>query len=213
MYRENAAEKPAPASSGELLFTPKAAQADAEKAWMGATSIVLAPLIVGVVIGALVSPTAAVVVFGGGVVSLSVVRKLLNDPVALRVGERRLVVERVRRKKVLFEASLEELVDVRLETKEVRRLQEGAHAVTGVRYDDSRTVTSTEHARLLLVTRTADGRKETPLMKEFVAHMEATEWLSKVRVFLRKHGWVPGDEREDHAPESEIPESEIPESA
>jgi hypothetical protein len=25
--------------------------------------------------------------------------------------------------------------------------------------------------------------------------MDATEWLGKVRVFLRKHGWLPADER------------------
>jgi hypothetical protein len=27
-------------------------------------------------------------------------------------------------------------------------------------------------------------------------HFEATDWLGRIRVFLRKHGWVPEDERE-----------------
>jgi hypothetical protein len=29
---------------------------------------------------------------------------------------------------------------------------------------------------------------------DHVAHMTATEWVGKIRVFLRKNGWVPLDE-------------------
>jgi hypothetical protein len=36
-----------------------------------------------------------------------------------------------------------------------------------------------------------------PLVGEGRApHSEATTWLGKIRVFLRKHGWVPEDERQ-----------------
>lgn len=204
-YRENAAPE---AKSGELLFTPKAAQADAEKAWFAGTGLVALPLVLGIGL-AQVNPWGGYVGFGIGAACSLLWRKYRNDPVVLRVDGGRFTVGHVRKKAVAFDVALADLLDVRLETKEVRRLQEGPHAVVGVRYEDSRTVTSTEHGRLVLV-HLAGGRKvEHPLMKDFVAHMEATEWLSKVRVFLRKHGWTPADEREDLAPESEMPPSSL----
>jgi hypothetical protein len=33
------------------------------------------------------------------------------------------------------------------------------------------------------------------LTDEYFAHMDSTEWLGKIRVFLRKNGWIPADER------------------
>lgn len=171
-------------------------------------SVVGVPLGVALVAATQLSPGVAVVAGGVTAAALLAVRKLQNDPLVLRVRDRRLEVGHVRKKAVRFASSLDDLVDVRLDTKEVRRLQEGAHAVSGVRFDDTRTVSTTEHGRVVLVRRVDGQRAEHPLMKDYVAHMEASEWLGKVRVFLRKHGWVPNDEREDAVPESEIPESE-----
>ena len=33
------------------------------------------------------------------------------------------------------------------------------------------------------------------LTKERLSHLDANEWFSKIRRFLRQHGWVPEDER------------------
>jgi len=34
------------------------------------------------------------------------------------------------------------------------------------------------------------------LTEAYVSQMDATEWFGKIRVFLRKNGWTPRDERE-----------------
>jgi hypothetical protein len=55
-----------------------------------------------------------------------------------------------------------------------------------------------DRCRILFVTEDAS----TPLFQEDVAHMEAIEWMSKIRVFLRRAGWTPMRER----PVSQEPE-------
>jgi hypothetical protein len=48
-------------------------------------------------------------------------------------------------------------------------------------------------ARIALVVR---GQPDLiPLSEGYFAHMDASEAFGKLRVFLRKHGWVPEDER------------------
>jgi hypothetical protein len=48
-------------------------------------------------------------------------------------------------------------------------------------------------ARIALVVR---GQPDPiPLSEGYFAHMDASEAFGKLRVFLRKHGWVPEDER------------------
>ena len=90
---------------------------------------------------------------------------------------------------------LGDLVDVALDIKTIQRVVDGDSAIPALRFADSRIAPEVDTARIVLVG--AEG--QVPLTKEYVAHMDATEWLSKSRVFLRKHGWVPDDERD--APE------------
>lgn len=56
-------------------------------------------------------------------------------------------------------------------------------------------------ARIVLVAR---GRPPIMLCDDHLAHMDATEWMGKTRVFLRKQGRVPFDER-DPPPSAEPP--------
>ncbi len=63
-----------------------------------------------------------------------------------------------------------------------------------MRFLDSRVAPEIENARIVVVGKRGEAR----LSEEYLAHMEASEWLGKVRVFSRKHGWVPRDERDEH---------------
>ena len=216
-YREPAERdgEAKPASHAELVFAPKAAQADGEKAWMSATTYGLAGgFSSAALLSVLVSPTAGLAGLVGAFALGVYLAKRSGKKRVLVVTKGVLEVKDAPTKPAVFATPLADLLDVRLDTKEVRRLQEGTNTVTGVRYEDNRSVTTTEHGRLLLVARRADGTKAPPfpLLTEYVAHMEASEWLGKVRVFLRKQGWVPADERDDLPPESDVPESDVPES-
>ena len=62
-----------------------------------------------------------------------------------------------------------------------------------MRFIDAKVGPKVDTARIVLVS--ASGRQVT-LTQDYLAHMSATEWLGKIRVFLRKHGWLPEDERE-----------------
>jgi hypothetical protein len=53
--------------------------------------------------------------------------------------------------------------------------------------------TSTAPVRIVLVD--VEG-SEARLTEDWVRHLNAAEWLGKIRAFLRTHGWVPEDERE-----------------
>lgn len=52
------------------------------------------------------------------------------------------------------------------------------------------------NARVATIALATEGGR-VPITEDPIAHLEATEAFSKVRVFLRKHGWGPTDERGD----------------
>jgi hypothetical protein len=86
---------------------------------------------------------------------------------------------------------LRELHDVALDTKTIQRVTDGPSAILMMRYIDARPQPEVDVARIVLV-----GKKESfTLSDEYLAHLDASEWLGKIRVFLRKNGWVPEDER------------------
>ena len=118
----------------------------------------------------------------------------------LRVRKGTLVVLGGEREETRFD--LEELRDVVLESKTVQRIQEGGSAIPAMRFIDSQVAPDQDVSRIVLVGK--DARRHA-LADEYVVNMEATEWMGKIRVFLRKHGWIPHDERE--TPES-LPASE-----
>ncbi len=86
---------------------------------------------------------------------------------------------------------LAELTDVALDGKSIQRVQEGSSAIPAMRFIDAKVGPEIDIARIVLVRASLP---DFPLTAERVAHMDATEWLGKIRVFLRKHGWVPEDE-------------------
>ena len=63
----------------------------------------------------------------------------------------------------------------------------------------------TDKNRIALQAR--DG-ETFPLTTEFFSHTDCLDWFGKIRVFLRKNGWVPDAEAGDDAPESEDDETD-----
>jgi len=86
------------------------------------------------------------------------------------------------------------LRDVRLDTKEIQRVQ-----------GDPRFAVSAWGSPILRVAPPVDvsrivfdlGKRSPPieLTEAYVSYSECVEWAGRIRTFLRSHGWVPQDER------------------
>lgn len=87
---------------------------------------------------------------------------------------------------------LRDLADVVLDTKSIRKVEEGTSMLGMLRGLDLRVGAELDVSRIVLVA--GDGT-ETPLSVVYLSNSEATEWLGKIRVFLRKLDWLPEDER------------------
>ena len=86
---------------------------------------------------------------------------------------------------------LNELLDVYLDTKTIRRVQEGPSIIPAVALLHQTVGGEQDTARIAL-----ECQRETYfLTEERLSHLDSNEWFSKIRRFLRKHGWVPEDER------------------
>ncbi len=86
---------------------------------------------------------------------------------------------------------LSELLDVYLDTKTIQRLQRNMGPTPNLRVFDATVSDEMDTARIAL-----ELENETLFLTEQrVSHTDANEWFSKIRRFLRKHGWVPDDER------------------
>jgi len=96
----------------------------------------------------------------------------------LRVEDGSVEVTRERRAGPVARIALADVVDVTLDRKT---------------HQGGRGGTATDRVRLALERRTPGEPIFVP--EERVTAIEAEEWYAKVRVFLRKHGWVPESER------------------
>jgi hypothetical protein len=89
---------------------------------------------------------------------------------------------------------LEQVSDVYLDTKTIRMVQEGHSLVPAQRFIDTEVGPEVDRARVIVATHSGE---ELALTREYIAHMDAIQWLGKVRAFLRKQGWLPQDEQEE----------------
>jgi hypothetical protein len=86
---------------------------------------------------------------------------------------------------------LGQLLDVYLDTKTIQRVQENTGTLPQLRFLNATVSGEMDTARIAL-----ELEKETFFLTEQrVSHTDANEWFSKIRRFLRKHGWLPDDER------------------
>jgi hypothetical protein len=90
---------------------------------------------------------------------------------------------------------LSQLLDVYLDTKTISRVQESAGPIPDLRFINATVGGEQDTARIAL-----ELEHDTLfLTEERSSHLDANEWFGKIRRFLRKHGWVPDDERQDQA--------------
>jgi len=126
----------------------------------------------------LVSPTVALVPMGLAIVWLLVRRKSHEGRFVLRIDDGALEVTRERRAGPALRIALADVLDVTFDRQ--------SHA-------SGRAGSATERVRLAFERRAPEAPVFVP--EERVTPIEAQEWYGKVRVFLRKHGWVPESER------------------
>lgn len=117
-------------------------------------------------------------------------RRPHGDGAVLSVEGGMLVVVARRSGKELLRVPVRDVHDVTMDKRTIQRVQEGGSAVPAVRFAETTVGPELEKARLVIVT--PSGRLR--LSDEYLAYIHTTEWLGKIRVFLRQHGWVPDDE-------------------
>lgn len=103
--------------------------------------------------------------------------------------------------KVVAKSRLLDLVDVRLDTKEIRKVVPGGDAIPAVSFTNTNVNPGVDVARIVLVL--GNEAESVRLTDQFLAHMDSVEWVGKIRSFLRKQGWVPKGERDDQDEEEE----------
>lgn len=109
---------------------------------------------------------------------------------AIEHGE--LVVTDRATKRTLARTRLADLRNVTLDTKSIRKVEPGRDVVPAVQFIASQLGPEIDVARITLEVA---GRPSVRLTDAFFAHTHAVEWIAKIRLFLRSHGWVPDDER------------------
>jgi hypothetical protein len=97
-------------------------------------------------------------------------------------------------KQTLVSVRLVNLLDVALDTKSIRKVMPGKDAIPAVQFINTSVGPEVDVARI--VFHLADEQEPVRLSDQFLAHMDAVEWVGKIRSFLRTQGWVPADERE-----------------
>lgn len=86
-----------------------------------------------------------------------------------------------------------DLADVALDSKTIRPVVDGGGWIPAARLIDTRVSPDVELSRVVLI----DGEGHAiPVGDRYIAHLDAMEWLGRIRLFLRKNSWIPEDERE-----------------
>lgn len=181
----------------ELVYAPDGETVHRGVLTLGRVGIIfLGALPVAAIASMIWSDYAALVVFAlAAFVAWKAQRawsRVETGAVRFRVEHGRLDVSRVAGHEKLVDVPLEAVEDVTLDTKTVQTSLEGGSMVAAVRVSDRIAGPEVDKARILLVT--AGGAVR--LSEEFGSHTAASEALGRIRGFLRKHGWVPADERE-----------------
>ena len=167
----------------ELVVDAKPAPGDQGDSSGTAMLPFVVPAIVSGALAKYVSPAAGLAGLALGVVVLLVLRKPREGRFVLRVEGGVLEVARERRDELVARVPIDEVLDVTLD----RQTQAGARGGA-----------SKERVHLALERRAPADPIFVP--EERITPIEGQEWLGKVRVFLRKHGWVPEDERGEATP-------------
>jgi hypothetical protein len=188
MYREAAVPDPTGLPPSELVVTLGDANPRSSAALVFHLFGVPGAIVVATVT---IAPVLAYAGFAAGAVygAWQWRRRPHDRSIVLRVAARELTARAGKR--FLARVRLDELDDVALDVRTIRPLVEGANIVPGMRFSGANPGPEIDVARISLV----GGERSVFLNDEYIAHMTATEWLGKIRAFLRTHGWVPAQER------------------
>lgn len=192
-YRQPALPEPKPAPPPELIVS--LAGADRRSSAVVTFQLFVLPLIAAMVLSAIATPTVG---FVGLLVSAAYATwrwrrsRARSDSIVLSVASRKLTAQASH---LFLHMKLADLENVELDTRTIRPVQEGRTAVPNVRFIESQVGPEVDIARIVIV---GEGRR-VALHDDYIAHIHATEWLGKIRAFLRKHDWLPLDEREAEA--------------
>lgn len=198
-YRQSARpQKIQPAPPLELVYEP--VDRSTSSGYGAVMMLVSFPVIVGGAVAAFIHPIAGLAaLIGSGVFGWR-----RRKGAAASAGER--AVLRVQAGKVYVwcthskneaQFGLSTLEGVELELRKVERLQE-AGPIPGLRLANATMAGAVNHGRIVLVT----AERRILLTNSYFSDTESTEWLGKIRVFFRKHGWLPLDEREEKESET-----------
>jgi len=118
-------------------------------------------------------------------------RKKRSADATLRLDDGRLIVADSHGG-IRIDVPLKELEDVVLDTKSVQRFREDtAGGFPDIRAVHTRVGDSFDNSRIVLVT----ANISVELTERYTSSIDATEWLTRIRRFLRSNGWTPREER------------------
>lgn len=112
----------------------------------------------------------------------------------LRVEDGVLVVSVYGTNEVVARTRLVDLRNVSLDTKSIRKVEPGRDVVPAVQFINNQVGPEIDVGRILLEI-SGHVPSTVRLTEAFLAHTDSVEWIGKIRVFLRSHGWLPEDER------------------
>ena len=152
------------------------------------------PMVVGIVLGSFIGGISGLLGFAGAMAFAFWHRKhsATRESAVLRIDEDRLhiLTRDLKEEKAFF--LLRELSAVELDVKTIERLQDGNSPIPALRFANPTIAPPVDTARVVLVG--TSGRRY-PMTQAYLAHMDAIESVGKIRVFLRKHDWLPASER------------------
>jgi hypothetical protein len=93
----------------------------------------------------------------------------------------------------MLRAPIGEVLNVALDTKTIRKVQDSGTVTAQARFIDTRVGPSIDVARIAIDVQRR--REAVPLSEDYLAYHDTVEWVGRIRMFLRSHGWVPEDER------------------
>jgi hypothetical protein len=191
VYRAPAQPDLAEREPPDLVFAPPFPDA-ATRIAVVLGVVVFVPIVACVVLAVALSPAAGLV----GLVAATPLciwrlRRRSAHGVVLSVSGGQLSVRPRRPREGAFVVRLVDLTNVTLDTTQWERIEHGTSAKTALSAIENRRV-DMELAGIVLVRRSGEpivlgGRR--------LRYADATEWLGKVRSFLRRHDWLPDDER------------------
>jgi hypothetical protein len=159
------------------------------------TLLAAAGMVTTCLIGAGVAPVAGFCLGSAWAWAALRLRRGEGDAVVLRVSRGVLQVAGPERE--LLCAKLDDVANVTLDSRTIRKVVEGHTLVPGIRFVETTVGPELEVVRIVIEV---NGAEPTRLSEAFVSHMDGVEWLGRIRRFLRAHGWVPEDERDAESP-------------